>query len=292
MDLIKTSVITNPCKDCPACARRCLDGDGNPIHLGNYFTDGSGNRDPNASGLFPERPEWNLTGDWVTTTFYKYPVTIRVATTSDTEKLLATPSVFPQCEAGQPDFTPCIVREFTDRRGLYHPYICIAIAEGEIVSRLYLDPNPDNAVCKKLNAATIDNVTTASDFEGRGYADKLLEFAENTARNNGFRWLEIGCTKEAPNTAAAHTRRGHDSLSMYLRHGFHKHASILHNPIRIYYQARALPVDPASGKSPATMYAPRYGKAVVVYKDLMSAFEYSVKKRKQMFEELIAKIPD
>lgn len=282
MPLLKTSVIVNPCVECPAC-KRTTTAD-KALHLGNFYTDNAGNPHPDASN-FPQRPEWNINGTWSTNTYLGHKVEIRVATTEDVDTLVSTPEVFPVQPEGTPNLIPQIVAEFTDRRALYYPYICIAIAERKIVSRLFLDPNPENAVRRDLTPAIIDNLVTSSAFAGRGYADKLLEFAEKTARVNKVRWLEIGCTREA-NPIPDNPRNGTDSLRLYLRRGYHNYPTILHNGIQIHYQARNLP------DNAATMDATRYGKALIVYKDLDNGFVFGDEDRKQIHSELIAELPN
>ncbi len=198
-------------------------------------------------------------------------------------RLTANPRVFPKSRGEKsPGFWPQQLREYTDFRGLSFPYICIALIDDKVVGRLYLDPNSNNAINRDLNAAIIDNVVVDPDHEEKGVADKLIEFAENIARQNGVRWLEIGVVKDTSTTEAAHKRKGTDSARSFIRRGFYKHPFYLKKALQIHYQARDLP---------NTFILTRYKNGLVMYKDLETTSVLSEQMQGKIFGKLVGGMP-
>jgi len=279
-----------PCVSCRTCRRG---GPQNkltlrPIHLGNFRLNEQGEPIELAESqemFFAKKIKWNVDDIWKTTTYKGVQITCRVATAADVDELTKTPNVFPLPDSNGESFWPQQLVEYTDFRGLSFPYICIAVLDGKIVGRLYLDPNSNNAIRRNLDAAVIDSIVVDAQHEGRGIADKLIEFAESIAQKNGVSWLEIGVVRDTSDTDPSHRRKGTDSARSYIRRGFYKYPLYLKNKFELHYQARGLP------KGIATFVSRRYGKALVMYKDLEQTTELDDDRRVRLFNKLVAGIP-
>ncbi len=227
-------------------------------------------------------PHWDIGDPWKTKTYKNVDLEIKVATLEDVEQLIQSPNVFPKASEGRPGFWPQQLNEYTDFRGLNYPYICIARANGNIVGRLYLDPNSNNSIKRNLHAAIIDSVVVDPEFENNGIADKLIEFAETLAKNNGVRWLEIGAVRDTAHTHSAHSRKGVDAVRSFLRKGFYKQPLYLKKGLAVHYQARDFP---------ATFVLSRYVNGLVLYKDLEKTLALTKEQQDQLFEKLISGMP-
>lgn len=287
----ETATLTTPCVGCRVCVPGGMtDTDGNVLHLGNFPINPDGSPmqlPPHVIPLFPKNPAWKINGDMEVVTHRGLKLTLRIALPDDVALLLRSPSVFPESDENGKGVWAEQLREYTDFRDLNYPYICIAISEGKIVGRLYLDPNPNNAILRDLQAAIIDNVVVDPAFEGRGVADKLLEFSENLARQNGIRWLEIGVQRARPGMEINHLRRGTDSARLYVRRGFYHHPRYLTIGLEIHYQARNFPNPGQAG----TFIARRYENGLVMYKDLEDRLEISAQTQVAILNALIPGIP-
>lgn len=257
------------------------DKDGNICHVGNLPLD-----------------EWHLDGPWQTKTHKDVDVVLYVATEADVERLIDSPAfpepyTFPELVKFHPFTLRILLNAFTSFRFGACPYLCLAEVNREIAGRLFLDRNSNNAIRRGLGAAIVDDINVHPDFEGQGVADKLLEFAENLARSNGIRWLEIGAAKVESTEDRAHARRGTDSLRSYIRRGFHEMPLYPARPLEICYPAGGqLPglVTPRYGRY-GSSYGSGYGSAVVVYKDLNSDIQMDAEVQKQLYQRLVAGIP-
>jgi GNAT superfamily N-acetyltransferase len=265
----------DPCVDCITCnPERPLfqDKDGNIFHVGNLPQD-----------------EWQLADPWQTKTHKGVDVLLYVASRATVDKLRYSPNVFPnpyefpELAPANPMGLSILFMSFTKFNVGACPYVCVAEVNGEIAGRLFLDRNSNNAIRRNLGAAIIDQFIVYPNFEGQGIGDKLLEFAESLARNNGIRWLEIGAMKAEDNSDGAWARRGTDALRFYIRRGYHEMPLYLTKTLYICYTTR--------GTELPGLVTPRYGRALVVYKDLNSDIQMDAEAQKQLYQQLVAGIP-
>jgi GNAT superfamily N-acetyltransferase len=256
--------------NCELCApAKCAkDGEGNIIHLANR-----------------DQLEWNLgEAKKARTRDSNVELLLKVATKDDVALLVSSPGVFPQAKPDSPEIYHTI-NAYTKLRGQSYPYICFAVADGQVAGKLYVERQIHNAVKPQLRPAIIDGVVVDPRWEGQGVANALLDFAENLVEINGGRWIEIGAMEDDDNSDVAHKRRGMDSLSLYTRRGYHKHAAYVTKALDIHYQVDTIP-------NIATIVAQRYGVAAIVYKDLKSTFQPSEKKRMEFHRHLVDGLPE
>lgn len=251
--------LLDPHTKCETCAAGSFrDPDGSVIHVGSV-----------------SMADWSLSAPWQTSTHSGLDVLIRIAKDTDLDELLANRHIF-SGEHGETNTLKLLLTKFTSQSNQSYPYVCMAYVGCELVGKLYLDRNPENAIRRNLKAAIIDSVSVSLNWEGRGIADKLIEFAEDVAVSNGGRWIEIGATKKWLDSDKSHSRKGLDSLRSYLRRGYYKEAVYLNKQLEIHYMV--------SGGG--TIIAPRYGNSVVLYKDLQSNRVLGQNKLKRLFSKI------
>ena len=238
-----TIPILDPCDGCKICP---------PIGISEYHDGNCFRADP-----------WETRQVRQTDTHGGLRIRLSVATTADIGALLAAPEVFPE----ETPFLEDLLKKLAGPHTMSYPYVCLAKFEGRIIGKLFLDPNPNNAVRRNLNAAVIDSVS--SSLENRGVADKLIEFAEDVAVRNNVRWVEIGVIKDNARPLHSYIRRGFREYALYLRKEFEIHYNI---------------------EREHTLLCPRYGEsAVVVYKDLQTKVsDFDVD---EFYESLVSGLP-
>lgn len=250
------------CEQCQVC-NKTIDGRTYLVHFGNLPV-----------------PEWTVPAPSNVTTHIGTDVSIAVATQQDLPSVIAATSVFPVIDPLLIEPHRQFLQVCTSFNGMAFPYICVARVNGQVAGKLFLDRNSNNAIRRNLHAAIVDSVMVAPEFEAKGIADKLLEFAELFALNNGVRWMEIGAIKERSEN---HVRGGTDSLRSYVRRGYYKQPLVLEETLDVHYQ-----YDEAQ----PTLLSPRYGKAIVVYKDLNTTTAFPEDDRRAVFQKLVASIPN
>ena len=60
----------------------------------------------------------------------------------------------------------------------------------------------------RLNTLEIINIAIDPNYQGKGYAKKLLKFAINNAKNKGFKHIEIGTANSSINQLALYQKVG------------------------------------------------------------------------------------
>ncbi|MCW5823739.1 MAG: GNAT family N-acetyltransferase [Cyanobacteria bacterium TGS_CYA1] len=212
-----------------------------------------------------KQKEWDISLSATYKTIDGLDFMVRVATKDDIELLLAADEVFYSDEFKKP-----ALNAYTKFEGWSYPYICIAIIKENIVGKLFLDRNAQNAVRQNLSPAIIDNIVVAEKFRRQHISNHLIDFAESIVNKNGGRWIEIGVSSV-----------NFSPLSSYVRKGYSNYPLIHEHEIIIFYEAEGLDFS-------THFEAPRYDAgSIIVYKDIGDSDKIKIVDRKNFVQMLI-----